>query len=61
MDTIIILYIIYFTMKRTYQPNKKRRAKVSGFRNRTKTSKGRKVLAKRRLKGRTRLSASDAK
>ena len=48
-------------MKRTYQPNKKRRAKVSGFRSRTKTSKGRKVLAKRRLKGRERLSASDAK
>lgn len=46
-------------MKRTFQPNKRKRAKVSGFRKRTKTSKGRKLLAKRRLKGRAKLSSAD--
>ena len=48
-------------MKRTFQPNKRRRAKVSGFRKRNSTSKGRKVLAKRRQKVRRKLSSSDEK
>ena len=56
VDKLLIIIYTTFTMSFTYKPKKRKRAKSHGFLVRSKTPGGRRVLKRRRTKGRKKVA-----
>ncbi len=56
VDKLWIIIYTTFTMSFTYKPKKRKRAKTHGFLVRSKSSTGRRVLKRRRTKGRKKIA-----